>query len=419
MNIILMILLLICLLFLSAVLSASETSLFSLSTFTLNIYKCDIDKRKRLIAKLLCHPRDLLVTILMLNIFANILIQNTVSSIFGTFPSWLLKVGVPLALTLFFGEIIPKSIALPNNKAIAYRIVPFIFFVGKIIKPIRIVLTKLTGFISRFMFFFLKEETPMTIKELEHAIEKSEEEKILTYDETDLITGYLNLHDSSIKEHMRPRDEILFYDINDPIDELISLFSDKQCTRVPVCETKIDNIIGIISLKRFFLYKDEITSNDNLKKYLKKPFFVVETMKSWSLLMELRQTRENIAIVVDEYGSVVGIITQEDLTEQVLGKISSKKDENIKYSFSRKNEIIASGKMEIDELEGLFDIKIERKSNAVTVGGFLIDEIGEIPISGHKIERGNLLFKVLSAEPNRVKKVYIRLIKSTKKRKIK
>lgn len=417
MNLTILILILLGLLSLSAILAASETSLFSLSSFTLTTYKTDVDKRKRLIAKLLYKPRDLLVTIIMLNVFANILIQNTVSSIFDQFSSWLLKVGIPLVLTLFLGEIIPKSVALPNNKVIAYRIAPFIYIMSKIVKPIRIILTKITSFLSRFMFFYLKKENPLTIDELQHVIEKSEKENILTNDETDLITGYLNLHDSSIKEHMRPRDEILFYDINSPIKELISLFVDKQCARVPVCDTNIDNILGIISLKSFFLYKNEITDSNKLKQHLKKTTFVVETMKSWTLLMELRQLRENMAIVVDEYGSVVGIITQEDLSEEILGKIASKKDEKIKYSFSGKNEIIASGKMELDELEDLFDVKIERKSNAVTIGGFLIDEIGDIPIAGDKIMKGNLLFYVLASDPNRVRRVYIRLIKSPKKEK--
>lgn len=415
MNLTLLIFLLIFLISLSAILAASETSLFSLSTFTLNTYKNDQDKRKRLIAKLLFRPRDLLVTIIMLNVFANILIQNTVSSIFDTFSSWLLKVGIPLVLTLFFGEIIPKSIALPNNKKVSYFIAPLIYYLSILIKPIRIILTKITALISRLMFFFLKKETPLSIKELEHVIKKSEDENILTNDETDLITGYLNLHDSNIKEHMRPRDEILFYDINDSLNELISLFVDKQCARVPVCDGNVDSIIGIISLKRFFLYKDQITSTLELLKHLKKPTFVVENMKAWNLLMQLRQVRENMAIVVDEYGSVIGIITQEDLTEQIIGKIASKKDEKIKYSYCGKNEIIASGKMEIDEIENLFDVKIERLSHAVTIGGLLIDEIGDIPLAGDKIIKGNLLFYVLASEPNRVKRVYIRLIKPNKK----
>lgn len=416
MSIVLLILALFCLISFSAVLSASETSLFSLSSFTINAYKTNPDKRKNLISKLLSTPRDLLVTIMMLNIFSNILVQNTVSSIFGELSSWLLKVGIPLVLTLFFGEIIPKSIALPNNKFIAYHLAPMISVVSKIVKPIRIVLTKVTSYVSRAMFFFLKKEKPLSIEELEHVVEKSEEENLLTSDEMDLITGYLSLHDSNVKEFMTPREEILYYDINTPIDELILLFSEKKCTRAPVCDAKLDDILGMISLKSFFLYKDELKSSHDLKKYLKKPFFAAETMNAFSLLLELRDRRENIAIVVDEYGSIIGLITQEDLTNEVLGKMADKKDKKLEYSKTKQNEIIASGKMEIDEVEDLFNIKLDRKSTSVTIGGFLIDEMGDIPKAGDKLEKNNLLFYVLSADPNRVRRVYIRLLKPSKKR---
>ena len=417
MSLAILILALICLVCFSAVLSASETSLFSLSSFTVNTYKESSNKRKKMIARLLHRPRDLLVTIMMLNIGANILVQNTVSSLFGNLTSWLLKVGIPLVITLFFGEVIPKSIALPNNKFISYRVIPFINFVAKIFKPIRVVITKVTGYVSRLMFFFLKKENPLSIDELEHVIERSEKENILTLEEMDLIKGYLNLHNSNIKEHMRPRDEILYYDITRPIEELISLFVDKECSRVPVCKGELDEILGILSLKSFFLYKNKIEVSTDLKPFLKKPFFVAETMQAWALLTEMRQLRENMAIVVDEYGSIIGLVTQEDLTKEVLGKISDKIDETRKYTFSKQNELIASSKMEIDDLEKLFNVKIERKSNAVTIGGFLIDEIGEIPQAGEKIIKGNLLFYVLSSDPNRVRRVYIRLLKHPKKKK--
>lgn len=417
MSIALLILALFGLICFSAVLSASETSLFSLSSFTVNTYKTDVNKRKNLIAKLLHRPKDLLVTIMMLNIFSNILIQNTVSSLFGNITSWLLKVGIPLLLTLFFGEVIPKSIAIANNKFISYHVSPLILFISKIIKPIRIVITKITSYVSRAMFFFLKKEKPLSIEEIEHVIDESKKENLLSSDEIDLVKGYLNLHDSIVKELMRPRDEILYYDINTPLDELISLFSDKQCARVPVCDNNIDDLLGIISLESFFVHKDALKESANLKKYLKKPFFVAETMQAFALLIELRDRKENIAIVVDEYGSVIGLITQEDLTKQVLGKISDIKDEKLKYTISKQNEIIASGKMEIDELEDKFNIKLDRKSNAVTIGGFLTDEIGDIPKAGEKLKKNNVLFYVLSSDPNRVKKVYIRLLKPTKKEK--
>jgi len=398
------------------VLSASETSLFSLSTFTINVYKHNIDPKKKLIAKLLKSPRDILVTILMLNIFSNILIQNTVSSLFGGFASWLLKIGVPLALTLFLGEIIPKSIALPNNKFVSYRVAPFIYFVSRIIKPLRLILTKITSHISRLMFFFLKKEKPLSIEELRCVIEKSEEKQILNPDETDLIKGYLKLHDSIIKEHMKPRDDILFYNINAPLEELIYLFYNKKYTRLPVCRDKLDNLLGIISLKEFFTYRNKIVINKDLLTYLKKPFFAVESQKAWPLLFQLRQMKENMAIVVDEYGSISGIITQEDLTEQVLGKISDIKQQKLKYTpLASENEIIASGKMEIEDLENIFNIKLKKKSNAVTLSGYLTDEVGDIPLVGTKIKIDNLFFYVLAADPTKITRVYVRLMSKKKK----
>ncbi|MBN2480036.1 MAG: HlyC/CorC family transporter [Parachlamydiales bacterium] len=413
----LLILLLICLILLSAVVSAAETSLFSLSSFTIKTYKSDEDKRKKIIAKLLNRPRDLLVTILMINIIANISIQNTVSSIFGSFASWALKVGVPLFLTLFFGEIIPKSLALPNNKFIAYKLAPFLSFTTKIIKPIRILLIKVTSYISRVMFFFLKKEKPLTFDELEHVIRTSEEKKILSADETDLVEGYLHLHDSNIKEHLRPRSDVLFYDINDPIEILTNLFSEKQISRIPVCDNDIENILGVITLKRFFIHKDEIKMPSDLKKFLKKPFFVPDTIKSWNLLLKLRSTRENIAVVVDEYGSIEGIITQEDLTEPVIGEIFDVADSKLSYTMLEDGSIIASGQMQLEELEDIMNTPLERKTTAVTVGGFLTDEIGEIPIAGIKFVKNNLVFYILSSDPTRIRRVFIKLKKQPKKEK--
>ena len=408
MNIILLIASLVCLVALSAVLSASETSMFSLSSFIINSYKTDIDKRKKLIAKLLMKPRDLLVTILMMNIISNILVQNTISSIFGKFDSWLLKVGVPLVITLLFGEVIPKSIGLPNNKVIAYHLAPFLYYLNKIVKPIRLILIKLTSYLSRILFFFLKKEKPLSFEELNHVIKESEENKMLSRDEKELIEGYLKLHDTSVKELMRFRKEVFFYDINEPIDKLKELFKEKKLSRIPVCDKSIENILGLISLKKFFINKDKINNKLDLLKILKKPFYVPDTMKSWILINKLRNQQENIAVVVDEYGSIAGIITQEDLTEQIIGEIKDDKDPSQKYTFSSKDIIIASGKLELDEIEDIFGVEFARSNIAVTIGGYLTEKKGEIPQAGTRIETTDFVFYVLSSDPTRVRRVYIK-----------
>ncbi|OGN59606.1 MAG: hypothetical protein A3F40_01890 [Chlamydiae bacterium RIFCSPHIGHO2_12_FULL_27_8] len=418
MNVFLLVFLLFVLIGFSAIFSASETSLFSLSSFTIKTYKESNIARKKKIAKLLSKPRDLLVTILILNITANILIQNTVSSIFGNISSWVLKVGVPLILTLLFGEVIPKSLALTNNKKVANFVSGFIAFVFILIKPVRIFLTKITSYISRLMFFFLKKEHPLNIDELKHVIKETKNSNILSDEEKELIQGYLHLNSSSLKENLRPKDEIIFYDINKPITELIDLFVNKELSRVPICDKQIDNILGILSLKRFFLNFEKIKEARDLKDFLKKPLFVPDSMNSYALLNKLRESRENIAIVVDEYGTVIGLITQEDLFENVIGKISDTKDIKQKYTFTSKDVIIASSKMTMEEINEIFNVDIENPTNAVTIGGFLIDKLKKIPQSGTKLVIDNLLFYVLASEPNRVRRVYIRKLKDNKRKKI-
>jgi putative hemolysin len=412
--IIFFVLCLIVLLFFSAYLSASETSLFSLSHFTLKTYRHDQDNRKKLIAHLLERPRELLVTIIMLNICCNVLVQNVVSGLFGNFSSWLIKVGIPLILTLIFGEVIPKSIALPNNTKIAYRVSPFIAFSERVLGPVRIAFTKITSFVSRFMFFFLKKEAPISIEELDHVLKTGRETNILQKDEAELIKGYLELHSSFVKEKMRPRDEVVYYDIESDKKDISSLFIEKKCSKIPVCKDGLENILGILSAKTYFVIKDELRDFSQIEKYLKKPFFTPETTNSWNLLHEMRAKNEDISIIVDEYGSISGLITQEDLFESIIGEIEDIKDVKKRYTRSGKDVIIASGKMEIDEFEDLFEVTLQSKTHAVTLGGWLIEQFEDIPSIGTKLEKQGFLFYILAADPHRIRRIYIRRIKNKK-----
>lgn len=395
----------------SAFLSSSETALFSLPSFTIRSYKYDQDLKKRLIAHLLDNPKELLVTILMLNILSNILVQNTMSNIFGEFSSWFLKVGVPLALTLFLGEVIPKSISIGNNKAIAYRVAPIIAFIARAIAPVRKILTHVTDYISRFLFFFLKNETPISTDELKHIIDSSEDTGVLNSDETELILGYLELDESHVREKMRPKDEILFYNISDPLSSLIHLFVDLKCSRLPVCDGGIDKIIGIISLKNFFYHEDQIKNQSDLIAFLDKPFFIPETTKAKDLLQKLREHREKIALVVDEYGSISGLVTQEDLMETVIGEIEDLRDGKELYVRSSDDVIIANGKLELDEFEDIFDVNLKRETSVVTLGGWLIEQFEDIPQAGEKFVSEDFLFYVLEADARSVKKIYVRRLK--------
>jgi len=408
--------LLVFLLLLSAFLSASETSLFSLSPLTIKSYKDSSNPRLALISRLMERPREVLVTILILNILANILVQNTVSSIFDAFPNWILKVGIPLGLTLIFGEVIPKSIAMPNNVSFAYQSAPWIDRAAKFLRPIREPLTRATSWISRFLFFFLTKEKEISEEELRHVLQTSKVSGVLLPQECSLIGGALDLQHSLVKERMRPREEIFYYNIQDPLENLIHSFLNLEISRIPVCDGNLENLLGIMSTKRFFFHREQIHQPLDLVAFLKKPYYAPETIRAWTLLKNLRERGESLAIIVDEYGSISGLATQEDLIESVVGEITDRRDEKSLYTRSGEDAIIASGKLELSEFKEIFGIPLKSKENILTLGGWLIEQLGDIPSIGTKYANDQFLFYVLAAEPNRVRRVYVRRLKPVKKK---
>ncbi|NGX61834.1 MAG: Magnesium and cobalt efflux protein CorC [Chlamydiae bacterium] len=393
---------------LSGFFSLSQISLFSLSPSERNRYKHDPDTRKQLAASLLSRPRDLLVTLLFCDIGANLLIQNTSANLFGVESTFWLKVGVPLLITLFFGELFPKTLALSYNTRIAYRIAPLIGPLQKFLGPLRQAMVKITTYLSRLIFFFFKKEPEISKEELKHALKSSESLKVLSKEEGKLIEGYLSLTDYTVKERMHPREEILSYNIEAPLEELTKLFVEKECSKIPVHSGDLQNIIGILSAPMFFSQQPKISQGEDLLPFLRKPLFVPETISARALLRNFFEKGEEIGIVVDEYGSISGLITKEDLFEVVVGEIVDRRDEKTRYTLAGKNVIIASGKLELSEFATIFGVSLPSESNMATLGGWLTEQIGTIPKSGHKYVWRSFLFHVLAADPNRIRRVYIR-----------
>lgn len=392
----------------SAFMSATETSFFSLSTMKIRAFKIGKEKRGKLVARLISNPRKLLVTILMLNVITNILVQNVVASIFGTDSGWLLNVVVPLGLTLIFGEVIPKSLALSNNAKVASFAAPTIQFAEKAIGPLRDGITFLTSNISRVMFFFLKKERGVSLDELKVALRTSKRFGFLNTEEAKLVRGYLNLDDDLVKEIMQPRQEIVAFNLDNPVSSLKNLFVEEQCSRIPVYNKDIENIFGIISSSSFFLHQKGIHTAEELKEHLQKPFFVPESTPAKMLLRQFYEREETMAIVVDEYGSLSGLVTLEDLVEIVVGQIVDKRDEKHLYTRAGEDVIIASGKMELSEFEEVFDFHLNSDNNMATIGGWLTEKLGDLPKEGTKFVTDEFLFHVLSSDEKRIRRIYIR-----------
>ena len=404
------------LLFCSGFFSASETALFSLSSAKIKAYQVNANPRLRLIAKLVLEPRTLLVTVFMLNTLVNILVQNTASNIFGEAANWGLKVGVPFILLLLFGEIIPKYIGLQNNVQLSYMVAPLINAIQKILNPLRKLIIDITVPVSRALFFFLHKEESISKDELKHVLKTSQEHGVLQHDEAELVWGYLKMQDATVKELMRPRKDILHYDINDPISKLAYLFIEQQCSRLPVCDKSIDSVIGIITARQFFLHRSQIKNAQDLLKNLIKPLYVPETMPAKTLMRRLDEAHQVLALVVDEYGSISGLITSEDLIEEVIGQITDLRDAKSLYTKAGVNEIIASGRLELSEFNEIFGVNLTSDNMMMTIGGWLIEQLQEIPKSGTKFEIQNFIFQILAADPNKIRRLYIRKLNTAAKK---
>jgi CBS domain containing-hemolysin-like protein len=265
--------------------------------------------------------------------------------------------------------------------------------------------------LSRILFFFLRKEDEISIDELQHALRTSRKLGVLNEEEAELVRGYLLLQESTVKERMRPREEVLYFDLDEPLTKLIHLFVDQECSRIPVCERGLDKIVGVMTSRIFFLHRPLLKTVADLRPILEKPFFVPESIPAKTLLRQFYDRQESFAVVVDEYGSTSGIIALEDLVETVIGEIVDRRDEKSLYTMSGEDVMIASGKMELADIEKIFDVPLVSENHMVTIGGYLTEKMGDIPKSGSKFVSDDFLFHVLAAEPTRVRRVYIRRLK--------
>ena len=388
--------------------SSSETSLFSLSPTRVRYFRTHRERKKRLVSILTSKPHDLLVTLLMLNVFVNIMIQNISANIFQSATSWLYTIGVPLVLTLFFGEIIPKSIALKNNNLVAPTVAPFIYSVYKLLGPIRELVGKITTYVTKVLFFYLNPNAEISKKELLHVLHTSEKQGILSAAESLLIEGFLDLQDILVKEIMRPREEILYFSLEQSLSDLEETFVKKEVSRIPVCKKDLEEVLGVINAYDFFMYREEITTIEELKPFIRKAFFVPESSTARSLLQQFSKKEETFSIVVDEYGTISGLCTKEDIMEVVVGDIQDQRDQHQLYTEAGSNVIIASGKMELAEFEDYFSIELPNPYMMVTIGGWITGEVGSIPLSGTKYQFHGFFFHILAADQKRIKRLYIR-----------
>jgi CBS domain containing-hemolysin-like protein len=395
----------------SSLFSGSEIAFFSLTSSRVKAYRHQLDPRKRLIARLLAEPKNLLVTIFLLNTITNVLVQNLTSDLFPLDGGWALKVGIPLALILIFGELLPKYIGLLYNEPISYQTAPIYDFLEKISKPIRYAITEFADFFSRILFCFLRAEEPLSPEELEHALVASEGRGLIHKDEVEFVKGYLSLEEKQVRDLMIPRNEVPYYDITLPLSKLIFLFSTLPEVLVLRGEeepsaARNEQIIGIIRARDYFAHEPAIREAKDILKIISRPFFIPETSSAKMLLQLLLQQDKNAAVAVDEYGDFSGFIGRNELVE-VLSKPKESPEVSDDFVKVSPNAIIAAGKMPLEDVRELFSCDLESEHHSLTIGGYITEILGHIPKSGTTLEKESLTFRIIAAEPTHILKVYI------------
>ena len=413
-KVVLIIILLVC----SALISGSEVAFFSLTTTDLKKAISSDNKSLHLIHNLRNNPRRLLAVLLVSNNFINIAIVLLFSSFgdvlyFDSFPFWvnfIIEVGIITMIILLFGEILPKVYANRNPISFSKRMALPIQILDKyIFFFLTIPMSKMTEFIQKKLVF---KSTNLSVDKLSDALDLTDKNET-SKDEKKILKGIVSFGSIETRQVMRPRIDVFSVPINIGFDELISQVRKKGYSRIPVFEDIFVNVVGVIYFKDLFLHL--IKKNFDWIQLIREPYFVPENKKLDDLLKEFQQLKIHLALVVDEYGGNSGIITMEDIVEEIVGELSDDffQDE-ISYSKIDENNYIFDGKTNLKDLYRLVNINDEsefenKKGESETIAGFILEQIGYFPKKGSELKIDNIKFIIKEIDRKRIKKIKITL----------
>lgn len=404
------IIVLIFLLCFSAFFSASETALMSLSKIRLRHLVEEKVKGADKVEKLIENPSKLLGTILVGNNIANICASALATSFaITTFG----KNGVGIAtavisvLVIIFAEITPKSLAAQHSEQVSLRVAKTVAFMIIIFKPI----VAVTTYISSGLIIILggnpnKIQPYITEDELKTIVTVSEEEGVLEIEEKEMIYNVFEFGDLQVKDVMVQRVDIIALEQGSSYETTIEIIKKEQFSRIPIYEESIDNIIGTLNVKDLLMI-DCAHEDFSLSNYMRLPYYTFEYKKITDLFRDMKKEKNHMAVVLDEYGGTVGIITLEDLVEEIVGEISDEYDEDeTEIDVIKEDEYVVSGSVRLEDINDLIGTSIESEEFD-SVGGFIIGQLGRLPAPSEEIEYNNIKFVIEDIDKNRIRKVRI------------
>ena len=397
---------------LSAFFSSAETALMACNKIRMKNLAEDGNKKAAKVLQVTENQPKMLSAILIGNNLVN-LSASALATVFATntFGSGAvgLSTGILTLLVLLFGEITPKGIASQKSDDIALAYAGYVYFLMQILTPVIYCINLLSQGVQRLLRIDLsKKQDAITEEELRTLVDMGHEEGVIETDEKKMITNVFDFGDQVAKDIMIPRVEMTCVDVETDFQEVLQIFRKERYTRMPVYEEDTDNIIGILNIKDVFLKGQE--RNFSLRSLMRQPLFTFELKKVSKLLNEMRKSSSNVAIVLNEYGSCVGMITLEDMLEEIVGDIHDEYDEEEEEEIGKirisDHEYLVEGSMKLNDLNEILGTELESEDYD-SIGGYLTGLFEHLPNKGEAVIEGGLKFVVEAANDTRVEKVRI------------
>lgn len=410
------------LLLLSAFFSSAETSLTTINPIKVRALIENGNKRAMTLQKATEQHGKMLSAILIgnniVNISASSLATTMAIDIWGNFAVGI-ATGILTILVLLFGEIIPKNIAMIKAEPLALFYAPIIYGLMWILTPVIFIIDNIAGFFLKLVHINPGQKNLMTENELRTYVDVSHEDGVIESKEKDIIINVFDFSDSVAKDIMIPRIDMITIEENAGYHELMALFRECMYTRIPVYKEDRDNIIGLVNIKDFILVNDKDTFR--VSDIIRDAYYTYEFKKTADLLMEMKKTTNNVAFVLSEYGACVGMITLEDLLEEIVGEIRDEYDEDEDEYIKKvsKDCYLIDGNRKLDDINDALGTKLESEDYD-SIAGLVLQILDRMPAAGEEVQTPDgIRIKVESINQNRIIKVLLRLPQDSSDKEIK
>ncbi|WDF64015.1 gliding motility-associated protein GldE [Flavobacterium sp. KACC 22763] len=407
------------LLFLSAIVSGAEVALFSLSQQDIDNSLNDNPAKGKIISNLLEKPKKLLATLLVANNFFNIGVvilfayigQNIFANVGSPAFKFTLEVILVTFLILLFGEVLPKVYASRNSIRFAKRVAYPLAFLDKVLTPISLPMRAVTIYFQNKLG---KQKSNFSVNQLSQALELTDSEGTST-EEQKILEGIVSFGNTDTKQVMSPRIDIFALEISETFAEIYPKIIETGFSRIPVYRDNIDQIEGVLFVKDLLPHIDK--EEFDWTSLIREAFFVPENKKLDNLLKDFQSLKSHLAIVVDEYGGTSGLVSLEDVIEEIVGDISDEfDDENLNFSQIDENNFLFEGKINLKDFYRIVDVDEDvfeaHKGEAETLAGFILEILGNFPKKDQKVPFENCVFTVETVDKKRVKQIKVTINKN-------